>query len=193
MRPLATVVSAAAVPLLIAGGRGMAQDRMTPRRAVTAEASVGADWLDVRFPKIALANTGCGYTEVQSDGLRQRWYQWQVIADFGDRAYPNNHFMAIDVLFRLPDSLPLTDGLLDSALAATRITVDEAAGEPPMTGRQTQPARAWARREAGRLHMRVEGRAAIESFKRARADSVTVGWCQRDESLSFVRVPLRKR
>ena len=187
-------VAAALVALIVLGaGRLAGQGAAPARRVALASASVGADWLDVHFPWIARANTGCGNVDVMPDGKRVRWYQWHVTAQFPDAKYPNNHFMAVYVFFGLPDTVALTDRRLDSALAATPITVDEAIGEPAIGGSKMKPERAWARREPGGLHLRVEGRDAIKSFMRARADSVAIGWCQRDEMVSSVNVPLKKR
>jgi len=185
---------AVSVALLTLGAGGLAARSSAPPPApARAEATVGSDWLDVRFPRITLANSGCGDTDLLPSGVRQRWYQWRVTADFPDRNYPNNHFMGVYVFFGLPDSLPLTDLRLDSAIAATPITVDEAMGEPPMTATQVKPERVWARRESGRLHLHVEGRKAVEAFLRARTDSVDVGWCQRDEALTYLRIALKRR
>jgi hypothetical protein len=186
---------AAALAALIAldAGHLAAQGTAPARRPAKANASVGADWLDVHFPSLPLANTGCGNVDVMPDGKRVRWYQWHVTAQFPEARYPNNHFMAVYVFFGLPDTVALTDRRLDSALAATSITVDEAIGEPAIGGSKLKPERAWARREPGGLHLRVEGRDAVTAFLRARTDSVAIGWCQRDDQLSFVNVPLKKQ
>ena len=190
---LAAALAALAALIALGAGRLAGQGPAPARRIAKADASVGADWLDVHFPWIARANTGCGSVDVLSDGKRVRWYQWYVSAEFPDAKYPNNHFMAVYVFFGLPDTVALTDRRLDSALAAKPITVDEAIGEPAIGGSSVKPAHAWARREPGGLHLRVEGRSAIKAFLRARTDSVAVGWCQRDEMVSSVNVPLQRK
>lgn len=179
--------------LTLRSGRAVAQS--TPQSAKGNEVAVasGRDWLDAWFPAIALDNTGCTGTDRLPGGEVRRWYQWQVTSDFGDQQYANNHFMSAILFFGLTESAPLTDARLDSAIAATPITVGEAMGEPALTRRKWSPKRAWARRENGRLHLRVEGKEAVRAFLRTRADSVTVLWCQRDDIVSAIQTRLQRR
>jgi len=171
--------------------RATAQPAPAPK-ARDVSVVVARDRIDVRFPAIALDNTGCMESTRLPSGATGRWYEWQVVADFADRTYPNNHFMSVLLFFGLPEGVPLTAARLDSAITATPITVDEARGEPPSTARQWKPTRSWARRERDRVHLHVEGADAVRAFTSTRADSVSVLWCQRDESMSYVRMPLRR-
>jgi hypothetical protein len=181
-----------ATVLAVTSQRAMAQASTSARKPPDVSVVVSRDRLDVRFPAIALGNTGCMETNKLPSGATGRWYEWQATADFPDRKYPNNHFMSVLLFFGLPEDTPLTAARLDSAIAATPITVDEAQGEPPMTARQWKPARAWARREGGRLHLHVEGSDAVHAFLSTGADSASVLWCQRDESMSFVQARLQR-
>jgi hypothetical protein len=170
-----------------------AQSATPSAKAREVSVVAGRDWLDARFPEIALDNTGCGGTDQLPSGVTGCWYQWQVTAYFPDSHYPYNHFISVILFFGLPENVPLTDARLDSAIAATPITVDEARGEPALNRKQWTPKRAWARRERGRLHLRVEGAEAMQAFFRARADTVSMLWCQRDESVSAVETRLRRQ
>ena len=173
--------------------RAIAQSATPSAKAREVSVVAGRDWLDARFPAIAVDNTGCGGTDQLPGGVTGRWYQWQVTATFPDSNYPYNHFISVILFFGLPENVPLTDARLDSAIAATPITVDEARGEPALNAKQWSPKRAWARRERGRLHMHVEGAEAMQAFFRTRADTVSVLWCQRDESVSSVETRLRRQ
>src|SRR5262245_16387221 len=94
-------VSALTTLLLVRATGTAAKSSVNAPRAAAVQASAGADWLDVRFPILALNNSGCGGTDILPSGVRQRWYQWRVTADFADRNYPNNHFMGVYVFFGL--------------------------------------------------------------------------------------------
>jgi len=170
----------------------MAQASTSERKPHDVSVIVSRDKLDVRFPAIALGNSGCMETNRRPSGGTDRWYEWQATADFPDREYPNNHFMSVLLFFGLPEDAPLTAARLDSAIAATPITVDEARGEPPSTARQWKPVHAWARREGNRLRLHVEGRDAVRAFLSTGTDSVSVLWCQRDESMSYVHTRLQR-
>lgn len=156
--------------------------------------------LEFVFPAVAADNVGCAAVDTLS-GRAERRYHWTATADFPDAQYPYNHFMDVSAHFWLdPEALP-TPGRLDSAFAATRVLVGEYAGEPPMMIRQTAPARTRVRREATALDGRsawrvrivVEGRAAAAAFLAAGADSVNLLWCQRDQWLTGIHVPLERR
>jgi hypothetical protein len=62
-----------------------------------------------------------------------------------------------------------------------------------MTIRTIRPRRAKAWWTGQQVQLQVDDRDAIEAFLTARSDSLDIGWCQRDESLSFTRIPLRTR
>jgi hypothetical protein len=158
-----------------------------------ADVRMGRSWIEVQFPALELAQTGCESTRALPTGEIVRWYQWHVAADFPDQAYPNNHFLSLYVLFELPDAVPLTEARLDSALASARITLDEARGEPPLAGTSTRPRSAHARREGKRVRLRVEDGAATRAFRATRADSVSVGWCERGQIVSALTVPLKRQ
>ena len=178
---------------LALAARGLAAQRPSPStKQHDVSVAVGRDRIDVRFPAIALANTGCPYPRPLADGTTERWYEWQAVADFPDRTSSNNHFMTVALVFALHDGTPLTAARLDSAISATRVTVEEARGEPALTTRQWPVARAWARRESGRVRLHVEGADAVRAYLGAGSDSVSVLWCQRDEQLSFIKTRLRR-
>src|SRR5215213_5806102 len=133
MHACTLIASLTLVSAVACGGRGRPPHARASLNGRAAHAAIGQDWLEVRFPGIALANTGCMYPDTLRSGEIRRWYQWRVTADFPDHQYPNNHFVGFYVFFGLPDSVPLTAARLDSALATVQLTVDEARGDPPMT------------------------------------------------------------
>lgn len=163
------------------------------RIAARTEVTLGRCWIEAHFPALELAQMGCESTRVLPSGETVRWYQWHVTADYPDASYPYNHFQALYVIVELPDVLQLTAAPLDSALATARITVHEAFGQPPIGGTSVRPRFARARFDGGRVRLRVEDQAVARAFRATRADSVSVGWCQRGELVSALTVPLKRR
>jgi hypothetical protein len=169
--------------------RAGAQARVGAR----AEVTLGRSWIEARFPALELAQMGCESTRALPSGETVRWYQWYVAADYPDASYPKNHFQALYVIVELPDDVQLTAARLDSALATARITVDEASGEPAIGGTSVRPRLARAQLDGGRVSLRVEDLAAARAFRATRADSVSVGWCQRGEVVSALTVLLKRQ
>jgi hypothetical protein len=163
-----------------------------PRLRTDARATASAGRLEIRFPSIALANAGCMSLDSTEIGVR-RTYQWHATTQFHDSEYPANHFMGLYIFFNLPDSVLLTAERLDSVLTRLPITVDEAAGEPPMSVRKVEPRNTRASWNGRQVVLRVEDPVAVQEFLRARSDSVDIGWCQRDENLTATRVRLNTR
>jgi hypothetical protein len=154
--------------------------------------------LEFDFPAIAPANVGCRLDDSPRPASRR--YYWLATAQYPGIHYPDNHFQQTGVSFNLPPSAPATLQRLDSAIAAQQILVNEAGGEPPMTLKSTRPARtrvtiepiAVGAAQFWRVHLLVEGRDAVEAFLRPHADSVSLGWCQRDGFMTYRDVPLER-
>ena len=148
--------------------------------------------LEIRFPTIVLENAGCMYPDPRETGAR-RTYLWYAMVPFPESIYQDNHFIGSYLHFTLPDSVSLDETRLDSALASLAITVDEAAGEPPMPVGSLQPRRARAWWDGQAVRLRIDDASALREFLRAGSDSIDIGWCQRDKYLTATRVRLRSR
>jgi len=156
--------------------------------------------LEFDFPAIARDNVGCALIDDASQPARRRYY-WLATAEYPGVRFPNNHLQQVGVSFDLPLNLTPTRPRLDSAFAAQRVQVSEAAGEPPMPLRTVQPERTQSSLELlpvgdgvmWRVRIVIDGTKAVGAFLATHADSIALGWCQRDRSLSFVRVPLERR
>ncbi len=160
----------------------------------------GQQRLEIVFPAVAYDVVGCEPADSVRTGLpsrqpveRFRRYQWYVTAEFPGSRDADVHFMGIYAAFWLPDGVPLTPARLDSAFAATQLTVDEAAGEPPVTRDVVRPARARAWRDGARVRFTLEGVDAVGAFLRPAPDSVSFAWCQRDVSTASATALLERR
>lgn len=175
------------------------------RNAATTDPASGrailrATTLEFNFPAISPDNIGCALIDGSPGPLRRRYY-WLATAEYPGVRYPNNHFRQVGIYFDLPPNLAPTKPRLDSAFAAQRVQVSEAAGEPPMQLWTVQPERTRSSLEPApvgdgmmwRVHLVIDGKEAVGAFLAAHADSIALGWCQRDRSLSFLRVPLERR
>jgi hypothetical protein len=147
-------------------------------------ASVGPDWAELVFPPLELSNTGCARTyDYPPTKEPMRLYYWGAQTRFIDAfTAPTDHFTTLDVRFELPARVPITDARLDSALAAANLDVLEFTGEPPMPMIRTRPKHAWARREGRRVHIRIEGKEAVEALLRPRGDSIDLHTCRRQDT-----------
>jgi hypothetical protein len=171
-----------------------------PRPEWTGRAIVSGTTLVFEFPALEPDNVGCAGVDSLPPPARRRYY-WLATADYPDSHYPRNHFQQVALAFTLAPGVAPTRTRLDSAFAAARVHVAEAAGEPPMTVRTVTPARSRATLEptvvAGRTAWRtrvvLEGQDAVRAFLSASAGSVSLGWCQRDQWLTFLHVPLERK
>jgi hypothetical protein len=147
-------------------------------------ASVGPDWAELVFPPLELSNTGCARTYDYPPAKEpMRIYYWGAQTRFTDAfTAPTDHFTTLDVRFELPARVPITDARLDSALAVANLDVLEYTGEPPMPMIRTRPKHAWARREGRSVHIRIEGREAVEALLRPRGDSIDLHSCRRQDT-----------
>ena len=209
--PLAVVVAACAS----GGSHGEPPDAATPlvmRRPDSlhgpgrpdahwrGSAAATAAGLEFVFPPIEADNVGCAATD-SLPGTQGDRYWWSAAAWHPDSRYPRNEFRDVRIDFSLPHGVLPTPARMDSALKAAPVTVAIVRGEPPMpvdAVRADRVVRRWRRvavegRTAYRLHLVVEGRAARDAFLAAQADSVSLGWCQRDRWLTSITVPLRRR
>jgi hypothetical protein len=175
--------------------------RMGPARPEwTGRAFVSGTTLVFEFPALEPNNVGCAAVDAVPPPARRQYY-WLASADYPDSRYPRNHFQQVALSFTLAPSVAPTRTRLDSSFAAARVHVDEAAGEPPMTVRTVAPERsratlertAVAGRTAWRTRVVVEGQSAVRAFLSAGADSVSLGWCQRDQWLTSLHVPLERK
>lgn len=152
------------------------------------------------FPALEPDNVGCAAVDSLPPPARRRYY-WLATATYPDSHYPRNHFQQVALDFSLPPAVGPTRPRLDSVFAATRVQVAESEGEPPMTVRTVMPDRSRASIErtvvAGRsawlIRVVVEGDEAVRAFLSAGADSVSLSWCQRDQWLTFIAVPLERK
>jgi hypothetical protein len=164
-------------------------------RAQSAPAAVivRGDSIEVTFPPLALSETGCSYIDSTGPTAGRRRIFWMASSTFADSKYPMNHFMSAFVNFYLPQSAEITRERLDSALAVERFAVDESAGEPPMTRQVYSPDGSRAELAGSQMHFTIHGKEAVAAFLSPKVDSVSLLWCQRDQVLSFVIVPLQRR
>jgi hypothetical protein len=155
--------------------------------------------LEIAFPVIAANNVGCA--AVDSFPQPQRRYYWSASADYPGAGYPNNHFQQVVLDFGLrPNVLP-TAARLDSAIRATPLVVAEAGGEPPMRlhsvrlppGSAHLESAVIAGQRAWLVRFTVTDPAALRAFRATGADSVSLGWCQRDQWLTFLHVRLERQ
>jgi hypothetical protein len=152
------------------------------------------------FPALEPDNVGCAGVDSLPPPPRRRYY-WLATATYPDSHYPRNHFQHVALAFPLAPLVAPTRARLDSVFAATPVEVAEAEGEPPMTVRTVTPERsraslertAVAGRSAWRTRVVVEGKAAVRAFLSAGADSVSLSWCQRDQWLTYLMVPLEHK
>ena len=171
-----------------------------PRPEWTGRAAVTGTTLVFEFPAIEPDNVGCAGVDSLPLPAHRRYY-WLATADYPGAHYPRNHFQQVALDFTLAPEVAPTRARLDSAFAAQRVQVAEAAGEPPMSVHTASPERARAILEpivtAGKCEWRVrvvvEGRDAVQAFLASGADSVSLGWCQRDQWLTYLSVPLEGR
>ena len=168
-----------------------------PRSEWRGRASVTDTTLVFEFPALEPDNVGCAGVDSLPPPARRRYY-WLATARYPGSHYPRNHFQQVSLAFSLAPAVAPTRARLDSMFAATRVQVAEAGGEPPMTVRTVMPERSRASLErtaiAGRVawitRVVVEGEAAVRAFLSAGADSVSLNWCQRDQWLTYIAVPL---
>jgi hypothetical protein len=175
--------------------------RMGPSRPEwKGRAAVTDTTLMFEFPTIEADNVGCADVDSLPLPAHRRYY-WLAAADYPGARYPHNHFQLVALDFALAPEVAPTRVRLDSAFAAQRIPVVEAAGEPPMRIRTVMPERSRAILErtvtAGKnawcVRVAVEGRDAVRAFLATGADSISLGWCQRDQWLTYLVVPLEGR
>lgn len=171
-----------------------------PRPEWMGRAFASGTTLVFEFPALAPDNIGCAGVDSLPPPARRRYY-WLATATYPGSRYPRNHFQQVALDFTLAPRASPTRARIDSAFAAARVDVTEAAGEPPMTVRTVSPERASASLEATivegqpawRARVVVEGRDALRAFLSAGTDSVSLGWCQRDQWLTFLKVPLERK
>lgn len=171
-----------------------------PRPEWTGRVAVTGAMLVFEFPAIDPDNVGCAGVDSLPLPARRRYY-WIATADYPGADYQRNHFQQVALDFTLAPAVAPTRARLDSAFAAQRVQVAEAAGEPPMLVHTVRPERARAILEptvtAGKSEWRVrvvvEGRDAVQAFLASGAASVSLGWCQRDQWLTYLVVPLEGR
>ena len=171
----------------------------------SGRAVVTGNRLDIDYPVIAANNVGCAKVDSIEVEPTRRYY-WLATAGYPGSRYPDNHFIQVALDFTLsPAALP-TRAKLDSAFKAGGVVVREAAGEPPFIGRTVRPERATVilspellpdsagGERAWRLRVSIEGAEAIGAMLEAKADSLSLGWCQRDQWLTTtITVPLERR
>jgi hypothetical protein len=157
-----------------------------------ASATLAATRLRIAFPRIPLDSLGCSGLETPPGGTLARRYYFLASSHFPSSRYPDNHFMITGVDAYLPPNAASTPARLDSLLRVSEVTVDEAAGEPPMYVRRTTPTFAVAHYDGTRVVVEIAGEAAVRAFFAAGADSVSLGWCERGVSLSSASVPVRR-
>jgi hypothetical protein len=171
-----------------------------PRPEWTGRASVIGTTLVFEFPALEPDNVGCAGIDSLPFPAGRRYY-WLATATYPDSHYPRNHFQQVALAFSLAPLVAPTWPRLDSVFAATRVQVAEAGGDPPMIVRTVTPERssaslertAVAGRSAWRIRVVVEGGAAVRAFLSAGADSVSLSWCQRDQWLTYLLVPLERK
>lgn len=162
-------------------------------------ALVVRDRLEIVFPAVAFDNVGCAAVDSSTVPHRRRYY-WLATARYPDSHYPNNHFQQVALDFELPADLLPTRTRLDSALASRGPVVVEAAGEPAMHVRRLEPSRAVTTlsiethggERGWKVRTVIQDGAAVTMFLAARADSVTLSWCQRSQWLTYLMVPLER-
>jgi hypothetical protein len=163
----------------------------------TGRAVVTGDRLELEFPAIAPNNVGCGQVDTLGTTPRRRYY-WLASASYPDSRYPNNHFQQVALDVSLPPSTVPTKARLERLLRNDSVDVLELAGEPPMIVNTVRPDSASVRlvptllkgEHAWRIQVTVLG-AAVNAFLAAKDDTISLGWCQRDQWLTFIRVPLQ--
>lgn len=171
-----------------------------PRPEWTGRALLSGTTLVFEFPALEPDNIGCAAVDSLPPPARRRYY-WLATAAYPGSRYPDHHFQQVALDFTLAPRVSPIRARLDSAFAAVRIDVAEAAGEPPVTRRTVSPEHASASleaiivegRPAWRVRVVVKGRDAVRAFLSAGTDSVSLGWCQRDQWLTFLRVPLDRK
>lgn len=141
------------------------------------------------FPALPLAETGCAELD---DGGRGRRFYWLATLRKPD-GEGSNDFMQTGVHFYLPDTAAVTAPSLERALRSQALAVTHARGEPPMPTGRWVPERASARLEQGRVVIRVSDEAAVREFLAWGVRTVSLGWCERGESLTWVDVPVLSR
>jgi hypothetical protein len=157
--------------------------------------------LDVVFPAVAADNVGCALLNPPAERPARRRYYWLATAQYPGVRYPNNHFQQVGINVELPPEVVPTKARLDSALRASRVRVSEGAGEPPMQVGAVIPERVRTEidtltvdgQRMLRVHLAIDGKEAVRAFLAARTDTISLGWCQRDRSLTFLAVPLDRR
>jgi hypothetical protein len=159
---------------------------------------VNGDRMEIEFPAIAANNIGCGHVDTLGTTPRRRYY-WLASASYPGSRYPNNHFQQVALDVSLPPAALPTKGRLDNLLDNDSVVVRELAGEPPMIASSVRPdsadvilvptvlkgERAW------RLQIAIRG-AAVNAFLAAEDDTIALSWCQRDQWLTSIRVPVQR-
>jgi hypothetical protein len=125
------------------------------------------------------------------EGTVRRFY-FLASNSFPSSRYPDNHFMITGVNAYVSPTMKITSARLDSVLHVSELTVDEAAGEPPMYVRRTMPTFAVASYDGIRVVIDIAGEEAVKAFLAAGRDSVSLSWCERGTTLSYLSVPLRR-
>lgn len=182
----ARVACALVIALLASGGRLVAAQELKLYSEILPDgaASVGPDWAELVFPPLELSNTGCFRADSFPPHREpMRAYGWGAQTRFVDAfTGPTDHYTTLGAGFLLPARVPLTDALLDSALAVADLRVMEDKGEPPGPIDIVTPQRAWARREGRRVRIRIEGKEAVAALLRPRGDSIDLNWCRRQDT-----------
>jgi hypothetical protein len=178
---------------VVAGVLMSAAPLVVPAQSTPPAVIVRGDSIEVTFTPLALSETGC--SEIDSVGrfAGQRRLFWSASMTFPDSHYPANHFMDAYVDLYFPAATVLTRQLVDSALRAQQITVEEAKGEPAILGGEFPPERSRAELAGSQVHFSIKGKTAAAAFLRPRADSVELIWCQRGQVTSSLTVPLQRR
>ena len=166
----------------------------------SGRAAVSGDHMEIEFPVIAANNVGCGHVDTLGTTPSRRYY-WLATASYPDSRYPNNHFQQVALDVHLPPSTLPTRARLEGTLRSDSVVVRELAGEPPWLANTVRPdsarvtlSPATLKGEAAwRMVISLRGVAAVNAFLSAAADSVSLGWCQRSQWLTFVLVPLERR
>lgn len=167
-------------------------DLLPPPALRGASASFTATRLRVAFPRIPLDSLGCGTLDsIPGEGPARRYY-FLASNSFPSSRYPDNHFMITGVNAYVPPTMKITSARLDSILHVSELTVDEAAGEPPMNVRRTAPIFAVARYDGMRVVIDIAGEGTVKAFLAAGRDSVSLSWCERGMTLSYLSVPLQR-
>jgi hypothetical protein len=155
--------------------------------------------LTIDFPLIAADSLGCGAVYTADSSRRFTW-----IAAFNydtQSSLTRVNSQNFVLIFGLPVIAQLSAARLDSATRSGWFRFEHASGDPPMTSGSRELKTGEARlstatldgRQAWRMRFNISDSIAVRTALRARSDSVTLVWWQRDESPAFQTVPLVRR